>query len=177
MSDESFSSNIDDLARWERELIDTWDFTVAGESQSLGRDMVGAVAEGINERTVADQKDATGGDLTPNEARYAARKAREWGSHQPLIRSGQMLSLESLIGEVEVEPHQITMRYGTGRPATRVSGPGGKLRDDEPTDREKAGWNSEERPFYALDEAIVDDHVMPVAAESFDKHLKAKGGS
>lgn len=171
MATESYKSNEDSLEADLRALIDSWDFTAPGEQQSLGRDVVGEIAAGIHDRTVAEKKDAHGEPLKPNEKRYAARKAREFQSFQPLVRSGQLLSLDSLVGRVDVTPDKITMNYGTNSAPSRVFGPSGNLRQNEPTDRQKAEWNSEERPFYALDERIVDERVLPAVAESLDKHF------
>jgi hypothetical protein len=169
------ASNIDDVAAWEKDLIDSWNFTRPGQDQSLGRDMARDVAVGIQERTVAEQRDAMGGSLKPNEKRYKTWKEVKLGVYQPLVKTGQMLSLESLVGDVTVAPDEIVMNYGTGRSPTRSASPMGGLskQDEKVTDRQKADWNSDDRPFYAMDDQIIATLADRAAAE-FDKIAREK---
>ena len=158
MPDDGYSSNIEDISRLEEELLRGW---------NLGDDadaIAGAVAEGLRERTYDRGLGADGERLKVNEPKYAARKAKEFGSTRPLVRTGQLLDIESLKGDVEASPDAVTMTYGTGG-----AGEGGG-----PTDREKAAWNSGERPFYALDDAIVDERVMPIVADALDRRLEGR---
>lgn len=158
----AYSSNIPDLAnRDERDL----DASSPGGSGALGESVAQAVAEGIRERTVDRGLDATGNPLEPNEAKYAEAKRKKFGSSRPLVRTGHMLKVESLKGDVVADGDSITMTYGTGA-TDEIGGT---------TDRDEAGWNSDERPFFALDDAIIDDAVMPLVLEAFDKELKADG--
>lgn len=160
MSDLAGGSNIDDVEKWEKDLIDGFDFTRVGEEQSLGRDMVRDVAQGIHDRTVAERRDATGAPVKSNEYHYAVWKAEKLGVYQPLIKTGRMLSLVSLIGNPEISPDLIVMPYGTGEED-----------EDGVTDRDKAGYVSGERPFFALDDAIVD-RLADRAGEAFDKLIQ-----
>lgn len=155
MAGVNYQTNIDDLARRDVSAIDGWDLAEVKD------DVVEAVAEGVRDRTVGRKLDATGGPLKANEVRYADRKRRTHGATQPLVRTGQLASAESLRGESSVERDKITIVYGTGAPD-----------EDGVTDREKAGWNSGERPFFALDDQIVDELIMPIVAESMEEMLR-----
>lgn len=173
MIDPNGGSNIDEVESWEKDLIDSFDFTRPGEDQSLGRDMAADVATGIIDRTTAEQRDATGSPLKPNEPKYAKRKAEKYGAHQPLVRTGQLLSLQSVKGEVTVSPDEIVMRYGTGDAPSRSSTGYISDADRAVTDRQKAEWNSDERPFYAMDDAIIDA-VAQRAADELAKVMNEK---
>ena len=170
MSDYSDQSNYARIESWKKELIDSWVFTRPGEDQSLGRDMAGDVAQGIHDRTIEDQRDATGSPLKPNKDPYKTWKEVKLGVYQPLVKTGQMLSLTSLLGDVTVTDDEILMKYGTGEPPSRSASPSGSLsnQDASVTDRQKAEWNSEERPFFALDDKIVEA-LMDRAGDAFDK--------
>lgn len=180
MADPTLDSNIDEIGSWLDQLVDTYNFTRPGTDQSLGRDLAGVVAQGIQDRTVADQTDANGGPLKPNEPKYAKWKAKRFDAHQPLVRGGQMLSLQSLIGEVEVTADEVIMHYGTGDEEPLVSSTGAVMPrtihkqigavEPAPTDREKAEWNSDDRPFYALDDKI-GEAVRDAAAAALGEHL------
>jgi hypothetical protein len=150
-------SNIDEVAAWEKALIDSFDFTRPGTDQSLGRDMAGDVAEGIHERTVDRRQDVDGNKLVANEYHYAAWKAETLNVYQPLVKTGQMTSLLSLIGDVTVTPNEIVMSYGTGDQDAEGA-----------TDRDKAAWNSGKWPFYAIDDLIVAK-LVDRAADAFDR--------
>lgn len=154
------NSNIDDVEAWERQLIDSFDFTRPGEDQSLGRDMAGDVAMGIIDRTVAEQRDVNGSPLKPNKDPYKTWKEVKLGVYQPLIKTGQMMSLLSVKGEVAVSPDEVVMTYGVN-----------DADEDGVTDRQKAEWNSDERPFYAMDDKIVAT-LVDRASDAFDRAAK-----
>jgi hypothetical protein len=162
------TSNIDEIDDYLRSILDQVDFTRPGKDQSLGRDIAGIVAEEINVRTAGNAQDIDGSPLKENEPRYAARKLAKYGTDQPLIRTGQMLSMESLLGETTISKREIEMRYGTGQAPS--SGGTGYLSagDRKVTDREKAEYNSEDRPFYGLDERIANE-VAEYAQEWLDE--------
>ena len=166
--------NIDDIERWLTELAAGFNFTMRGEDQSLGRDLAGVVAQGIIDRTIAHQQDATGGGLKALSEAYRKRKLKEYGLDDILFRTGQMLSLESVLGDLSLSPEEVQMTYGTGDPPARGAGPMGKIsdQDKEVTDREKAAFAHEsDRPFYGLDTTIADD-VAKAAAEALGSYLK-----
>ena len=166
------TSNADDIADWLDELASTFDFNRPGVDGSLGRDCAGTAAQGMIDRTVAEVKSADGGNLKPNERKYAVRKLKKYDANQPLVRSGQLLSLTSMRGETAIEPDKVTMQYGTNQP------PAGSLNgylpdaDRKVTDRQKAGWVSDERPFYALDETIGDT-ITAMIDEALADHLQS----
>src|SRR4051812_11189637 len=95
-------SNIDEINAWMDDVIDGIVFTMPGVDQSLGRDLAGAVAEGIADRSVPDAKDPDGGTWDDNREPYKSWKAAKYDAYQPGILTGQMLSLESLLGETAI---------------------------------------------------------------------------
>jgi hypothetical protein len=155
-----------------REILDrivaTIDFTRPGAEGSLGKDIALVIVEEIRTRTVDNAQAADGSTLKENEPRYAARKRAKYGMDQPLLRTGQMLSQLSLLGQTTIGPQRIEMKYGLGVPPS--SGSTGYIEDGDMkvTDREKAGWTEAERPFYALDDRIGDE-VMTAIGEWLQK--------
>lgn len=156
MPEDGYTSNLDDLEQWENGAIGGWDFG------TIADDIASEVAAGIRERAFERGLDVDGQPLKDNEPRYAAAKARKFGSTQPLVRTGQLLSIESLKGEIEAGADSITMTYGENEAGEE----GGA------TDRQKAGWVSGDRPFYALDDSIIDERIMPIVGDSLDRRLE-----
>lgn len=155
------SSNILEWSAEFRELMEGFDLTIPGKDQSLGRDLAGLAAQGIIDRSINEQTDANFQSWRQLERTYKARKLKKFGVDLIGVRSGQMLSLESVMGDTEVSANDVTMRYGTGTAPTSSSS-GGELDDDEPTDTQKAEWFTEGgREFYEIDsvdaEAIYDE--------------------
>jgi hypothetical protein len=151
--------------------LTSWDFTRPGKEGSLGQDLAALAAENIQLRG-ADGK-GPGGEAWPeNEKRYRARKKAHYGVDKPNIRTGQMLSRESLLGDVEVSPELVRLKYGTGQPPSRTA-TGAPLQDAdrEITDIEKAFLNSPERPFYGLDETDAEG-MTGEAGANLDDLLK-----
>jgi hypothetical protein len=155
------SSNIDEIERWFDQIIASINFTLPGKDQSLGRDLVGVVANGIIDRSVPDAKGPDGNPWAENHDPYKAWKAKEYDAFQPGILTGQMLSLESIKGETTINPDSVEMKYGTDTPASGSRN--GKAPPDAkepPTDRQKAEWfHDRGNEFYGLDEAIAADCV------------------
>lgn len=166
-------SNIDDVERWLDEMIDSINFTLPGKDQSIGRDLAGVVAEGIADRSVPDARDPDGASWAPNEEPYKSWKRKKYDADQPGILTGQMLSLESLKGETDVAPDQVTMKYGTGKPAERARNGAARPKAANPaTDREKARYFTDSgRPFYALDAEIAAKCVEE-AKDAITDYLK-----
>jgi hypothetical protein len=81
-------SNFLEHEKFLRGLVDDFDFTMPGISESLGKDMAVTAAMAIIERTGPDQKDATGGPIKANEPKYAARKLKKYHSDKVGIRTG-----------------------------------------------------------------------------------------
>ena len=171
----SQTSNIADVVAWLEGWVNGIDFTKTGADQSLGKDVANKVAEQIAARSATEHKGATAAwpanSTTPSRWHpqgYRAWKQQEYGVDTPNFRTGQMLSATSLIGRTRIEPHEITMVYGTDAPPFTSAAPTGLLSDADKavTDTEKAVWATDKgRPFYELDDtirqAVVEDVVAP----------------
>lgn len=164
-------SNLDDVAAWVDAAVDSFDFTIAGKDQSLGRDLAGVVADGISERSEPAALDPDGTEWEANEPKYAKRKGKKYDAWQPNVRTGQMLSVKSLIGGTVVAAQEVELRYGTGQPPDSARKGDLTESDKSITDIEKAFFCSKSRPFYALDGAIVGA-VVAEAGEALADHLK-----
>jgi hypothetical protein len=163
-------SNLDDIDRWLNEAIASVDFTRPGSEGSLGEDIAHIIAQGIIDRTVAEQKTSDGSPLKENEPKYRARKLKKYGVEQPLLRTGQMLSLQSVLGETSISADSIEMKYGTGEAPQSSSTGYISDQDKAVTDREKAEHTSAERPFYGMDDAIADT-IMDHARDWLDNEI------
>lgn len=164
--------DIDALARDLDALVAGIDFSMPGRDQALGRDLAGVIAQGIVDRTVGEQRSVDGSVLKANMPQYRAWKAAKYGSYQPLVRTGQMTSFPSVLGEVTIVSSDVRMRYGTGSAPTSSST--GYLSDSDRavTDRDKAGYVSDDRPFYGLDDRIADA-VIEAAGDALDDYLRS----
>ena len=176
--------NIDEVVNWLENLVNSFNFLMPGIDQSLGRDLVNAVAWGIADRSATELRGADGtpwpenSDNPPGQG-YKSWKARNYGVFDmPNFRTGQMLSLESLKGRPEIDEHTILMHYGTGDPPQTSAAPTGYLSDEDQkiTDVEKAQFAhaSDEhrpaRPFYELDDDIRRA-AIEVAADALAQYL------
>ena len=178
-----------EVADWLENLVTGFNFLLPGEDQSLGRDLVVAVAMGIADRsaTIHDPDSvpwAENSDNPPGKG-YKSWKAMHYGVFDmPNYRTGQMLSLESLIGRPEITENAILMVYGTGDPPTTSAAPTGYLSEEDQkiTDYEKAQFAHEStehrpaRPFYGLDDTIRQE-AIDVAAEALDKYISEANSS
>ncbi|WP_422927029.1 hypothetical protein [Singulisphaera sp. PoT] len=170
----SGSSNIDEIEAKIKALVDSVSFTMPGENQSLARDIVDLVVTEIADRTLDRKQQADGTALKANSPAYAAYKARRYkvDPHAPLVRTGQLLSQESLRGRPIISANSIEMRYGTGQPpAKAASGVPLSKADQNTTDLEKAKHVSKDRPFYELDDDIAEK-VVELAGRVILKHFK-----
>ena len=130
------------------------------EGKSLGRDVAGLTADMIAARSIDKEAGASGtwpqnADNPPGKG-YRSWKSRKYNVDKPNIRTGQMLSIESLLGATTVDTHSVQMLYGTGRPPGRSAASSyfDPKTDGATTDIEKAYFCSDIRPFYELDEEI-----------------------
>lgn len=146
----------DYFRKLEGKLLDEFNFTRAGHEESIGKDAAGIVAQGIIDRSVNDQGGAAGAWL-PNDPDYTAEKARKYGVELIGFRTGQMISLPSLLGNVDVEPDTVTIRYGTGQPPREAMSSSYISKGDQAvTDTQKAGYFTEKKgPFFEWDEPIA----------------------
>lgn len=169
---DTFDSNAEEVDAWLEQAIDSFDFTRPGAEGSLGRDLAVAAAEGMIERGTVDHKAPDGGAWAPNEPTYAKYKSKRYSAEQPNVRTGQMLSLQSMLGDVRVGPELVTIAYGTGQPpASSFNGAELTEGDKAITDVEKAYFASRTRRFYGLDEEI-NERLQGVAGEALAKAIK-----
>lgn len=173
----AFEFNPEEVEALVQAVVDTFDFTLPGKSQSLGRDLAVTAAEGIADRS-NQGLDAAGEPFKPNAAKYAAYKFRKFQVDRPGELGGQTLSLQSVLGTPEVTPDTVVMRYGTGQaPQRKTSRGGADLSPSqlEATDQEKAEWlQAGGREFYGLD-AEISEKVIVQAGDALTEHLKAGG--
>lgn len=169
-------TNFDQHTAWFRNLVDSFNFKLPGKDESVGKDMANLAAQRMTDRSEQQQGGPDGNIWLANEPKYAAWKRKKYDVHAVGVLTGQMLSHESMLGAVTVDAEEVTMRYGTGEPATRFRG--GETYDVEnpPTDRQKAEWFEDGgRKFYGLDERISDE-LAKTAGEALDEYLAERDG-
>ena len=157
-------------------LVETFDFSLPGRDQSLGRDVAVRIAAQIAERC-AKGVDPEGKPWKPNAPGYASYKRVRYNVYQPGELGGQMTSLESLVGQPEISRDEITMKYGTGERPARASRSGTQLRESETTatDREKAQYfHDSGREFYGLTDEDAGS-VTEMLVEALGKHFRDAG--
>lgn len=171
-------SNIDQVCTWIDDVINSIDFTRPGEDESIGKDVAVSIAQEIAD-DAAEQMEPDGTPFPANEAKYAAWKGRKYGMQEPAYgyRTGQMLSLESLIGEVDVKADEVTMTYGKDLPPTRSSASGYISDQDKAvTDRQKMGWMKDKGVnIYKLSD-LVRQRAFELIREWFARVIREKGG-
>src|SRR4051794_13882624 len=112
------SQIIDEYFRKLAGLIDTFNFERKGHGESMGKDAAGIVAEGIVDRSAAEQR-GVDGLWRANDPAYTDFKRAKYGVDLIGFRTGQMISLPSLLGKIDVTPNSVLMTYGTNQPPTR----------------------------------------------------------
>jgi hypothetical protein len=177
------------LKRWLAE----YNFQRPGHQQSMGRDIAGAVVDGISDRSDRDGKGKD--DVWPPNSdkpshwtppNYRKWKLDNYGIDLPNYRTGQMLSNLSLMGRTRIEPYEIVMIYGTNTVPVRAyhGSPRPELlaRDQKVTDTQKAyfahtGQSKKKirRPFYELDDKIAQD-VYQVCVANLTDYIIATNG-
>ena len=164
------TSNADQVNTWVQQVITSFNFDLTLEATSMGENCAHLVADGIMARSA--QGRGADGEWPPNREPYRSWKHRKYGVDMPNIRTGQMLSLESLLGTVSITTSEVGMEYGTATAPTRSSASSyfNPKTDGAVTDRQKAGFNSDKRPFYELDAQIADE-VFQFVSETLDEHL------
>jgi hypothetical protein len=135
----AFSSNLDEVVRQIDALVHTLDFDHSVGNMSLGKRMAEKTAEMIQSRSIQFQKGAEK-QWEPNKEPYKTWKERKYNVFDLAgVRTGQMLSQESLRGETTIHPTEVEMVYGTGEPPTGRRPPGTSTdADRKVTDRQKA---------------------------------------
>ena len=140
-------------------LLGTFDFTRQGHEESMGKDAAGIVAQGIINRSVNNQGGASAAWPQNDPERYTPMKIRLYNVALIGFRTGQMISLPSLLGKVDVEPQEVTIRYGTGLPPkSSMSSNYISPSDEAITDTKKAEYFTEKKgKFFELDEVIAGE--------------------
>ncbi len=151
------TSNVDAVLADLRAIVHGFDFETVIEDKTLGEDLAGIIADGIAARSIDEERGAEQ-SWDANESKYADWKEKKYNVRKPNIRTGQMLSIESLLGGTIVTTHEVQMLYGLGEAPTRSSASDyfDPKTDGSITDIEKAYFCSASRPFYELDDTIAN---------------------
>jgi hypothetical protein len=169
----SYTTNVDEVNAWTVGLFDTFGFTSTYEGKALGNVLAETTAEGIRERSIERQCDGSGtpwpvnsdgdGSLSSRNATsvhgqgYRSRKRRLYGTDLTNVRTGQMLSIQSLMAKVVVTQYLVEIHYGTGEPPTSSSTGYIEDADKRISDDDKAFYAHEQgRKFFELDADICD---------------------
>jgi hypothetical protein len=137
----------------------------------------------ISARSLEEQR-GPDGSWPANQEPYATIKREEFGSTQVNVRTGEMLSTESLEGQHYVQADTLVHVYGTGRPGEPAEPrprptKRGKPRKPravraEPTDIQKAQWAEEAgRGFFGLDDQIKDRNAE-IVSDALAEHLRGR---
>jgi len=164
-------SNVDEVIVRLAWLVKSFNWLRPGIDQSLGRDICNKVAEGIVSRATRFKKGANevwqdNCENEPPRGGYRGWKERKYGvTDQPNVRTGQMLSEQSMVGKrTKITEDLITMYYGNNdAPKTSYGGTSYiSKQDKQTTDTEKAKWAHQgqskyriKRPFYEMDDEIA----------------------
>lgn len=137
----------DELNQYLTDFVDGFEFTRPGHAGSLARDVAVLQAELIQKRSGV-QEAPDGSAWVENSTKpsprypqgYKAWKLEKYGWDAPNYRTGQMLSVESLTGDIEITPHEIKIGYGTDSSPMSGGSPTNLLtnRDEAVTDTQKA---------------------------------------
>ncbi len=184
------TSNIKDVVNWLEHFVAGFNFTLPGTDQNMGRDLAKVVAGRISERAVQKSRGADPGQWRENSDNppgkgYKSRKRKAYGwaesDGKPNVRTGQMVSEESCMGDTRVGEQLVEMHYGEDRPPTKNHSPvdrrtPSQIRADEKvTDRQKAGYAVEmDRPFFEVDDDI-EEAVIEEARLHLNNYILAKG--
>lgn len=180
------TSNIDAVAAKVQAAIESFGFNArsADGGETVGEACARAVAEDIASSAVDLQQTPKGDEFPDNDPDYAEMKERKYGraGRSYGIRTGQTLSVESLMGQVEATDDTLTMRYGTGKPPSHAVGGSGLVTpaDQKATDIEKAEWLTRSNPrtidFYQVGPYAEKD-VKEIVARSLKAHIEQKLGA
>lgn len=180
-----YTSNIDALAAKIQEAIDSFGFRSAapGGSGDLGEACAKAVAEDIHSSALDGQEEPDGTQFPDNEDRYAAMKAAKYGrtGRSFGFRTGQTLSVESLMGQVEASDDELTMRYGTGRIVSQSDGGSGYVADSDrqQTDIEKmyilTNLAAKRIDVYKVG-PYAEKEIKILQAQALERHIKSRTG-
>jgi hypothetical protein len=180
------NSNIDEVVQGIRDVVKSIDFKTSVGGGMMAEAIRDKIVTMIAKRSINFQQDPQGGIWYANAKKYAQWKLDHYGSNRVGVMSGQMLSILSLKGTLNVQHGRMTIYYGIGKPSDRQSAsPTKKIMrksstpKPEPTDIEKANWFTDGNPrnkqppreFYGTDDAI-DEEVMDVVEEYVGRLLR-----
>ena len=161
--------------------IQTFGFQLTVERRAVGKLIADDIAEGIHKRSIETQSSQSEREWPENSdnpagKRYRARKNMKVGTEPTNTRTGHVLSVGPIRGEVIIEDGKITMRYGTGGcPNEASNGAALTHQDATTTDLEKsldAHWQT--RGFCDLDENLCDMDIATVKM-TLGEHLRNQG--
>lgn len=150
----SISSNLPEIRGKLDALADTMRFDRKPKSsrRSVGAQLLAVTAGIVEARTVQGQLEPDGSRLARLKPSTLRRKAEQGFPSTISVETGQMMSMEQVMGEQEVTPRSAAMTYGTG-PEARAKA--ASFTEGHPPYQEP-------RPFYDLGrtgEQSLDDYI------------------
>ncbi len=142
----SFWSHLPAFTRTVRELADVNFRTALPGGRNLGEVAAELVAVGVYNRSVNGQTDASGAPWQPLSPKYLAWKAANGYSTRKNIKTGRMLSLEEIRGQVKVTKNFVTITYGLSNETRLLA---------EWATEGQSRTNRPPRPFFDMDEGIA----------------------
>jgi phage gpG-like protein len=115
-----------------------------GRYRTLADDVRTLVAEAVYDQTVLAQKQPDGSPLAPLAPSTLAEKRLRGYPETILVRTGHMLDLEQLKGEMEASDTSLAMTYGTDEEARQLA--------EYAHEGSRKKVRRPKRPFYALDD-------------------------
>jgi hypothetical protein len=186
----SYATNAAEIGELFVQTIRSFSFTTTHEGKALGHLLADRTAEGIAERSAARQCDGDGNPWPLNSDKRRRMKYKRDGYCLTNYDTGQMLSVPSLKGKVIVEPHLVTIEYGTGEPSPAPTHQSGGLggsparqrikitgghATEAITDIDKATFAAEQgRGFFELDQDICDTNFKHFQ-EALGAHIANPG--
>jgi len=161
--------------------IQSFGFRSTHEGRALGEIIVEEIAEGIAIRSTEQQMSPSAGTWPENSDNpagkgYRSRKKKKYGTDLVNERTGQMLSIQALKGEVKISDRLIEMRYGSATcPQSAKNGATLTNQDATTMDIVKAFYAERQgRGFYELDQDITDK-TFNSTSEALGQHLANPG--
>ena len=130
---EMLPANVNEVVDSLDAITDSFDFTVPGADQSLGRDVAKRVVQGIYDRSLEERRGARS-PWKQNESKYRNGKRKTTEPTNRIAEPARCFPTGALMGRTTIEPDQITMIYGTGDPPARASF-GGRPKSNSPKTR------------------------------------------
>jgi hypothetical protein len=167
------SHNVDQLFNDIAELGNGFGFRLQVEGKSLGQDCARIAADSIIARSIDEQRGADA-SWDALEDKYRKWKVKKYGVALIGVRTGQMLSLKSMLGGLKISDELVEILYGTGQvPTESASRHFDPETDGQTTDFEKALWFSGRRPFFELSDED-SDKVFARIERALELYLSGK---